>query len=146
MKCPKCNSNNSNDAQFCGGRECNQHPKNQKIKKRVLLTASFLVLLLSLSFVMASDETTSYSNSSTSFRFVSSSANPDDGRIILTDPSYEYPDFYIWYGGSNPEAVGNWSVYDYALIKKVRITICDFALFIVLIFFSDRPCCRPLLL
>lgn len=46
----------------------------------------------------------------------SSSANPDDGRIIFTDPSYNQPDFYVWYGVAGSEQVRNWSIYSKVVI------------------------------
>lgn len=55
-------------------------------------------------------------NASNAFQFVSSSANPEDGRLIMTDPSYEYPDFYVWYGTGGYESIANWSVYDIVII------------------------------
>lgn len=54
--------------------------------------------------------------SGNAFLFASSSANPDDGRIILTDPDYVNPDFYVWYGTNNYEAISNWDRYEIVIL------------------------------
>jgi hypothetical protein len=50
------------------------------------------------------------------FLFASSSANPDDGRIFLTDPSYNEMDFYVWYGTNGFEAISDLGRYDILVI------------------------------
>jgi hypothetical protein len=53
---------------------------------------------------------------SNAFLFASSSANPDDGRIFLTDPSFSEMEFYVWYGTNGYEAIANWSRYNKVII------------------------------
>ena len=50
------------------------------------------------------------------FLFGSSSANPDDGRIFFTDPSFNPMGFYVWYGTNQFEAIANWSRYDKVIL------------------------------
>jgi len=53
---------------------------------------------------------------SNAFLFVSGSTNPDDGRIFLTDPTFEDAGFIVWYGTNNYEAIGSWSRYDKSIL------------------------------
>lgn len=60
--------------------------------------------------------------SESAFQFVTSTSNPEDGRLILTDPSYTYADFYVYYGTAGSEAIGDWSNYDYVIIGDTNET------------------------
>lgn len=56
------------------------------------------------------------SASANAFQFVTSSANAEDARLILTDPTYNEADFYIWYGQDGSEAIGSWSKYSISIL------------------------------
>lgn len=54
--------------------------------------------------------------SENAFLFVSGSTNPDDGRIFLTDPSFNDMDFMVWYGTNGFEAIADWSRYNLIVV------------------------------
>ena len=56
------------------------------------------------------------SGNADAFLFDSGPTNPDDGRIMLYDPSYNEMGFYVWYGTNGYEAIGNWSKYSIVII------------------------------
>lgn len=74
------------------------------------------IFLYSVDAVMYPDTVDLASASANAFQFVTSSANPEDARILLTDPTYNEADYYVWYGEDGAEAVGNFSKYEITII------------------------------